>query len=301
MKFPGITGPLRSAVMVGQDGSLSDDGSTVVCTWTGPFGSDLRIQVLSLSTFEVLASVALARPSPVVMTRDGQYFVFVSGRSVRICEADTGDVYRERKHWVDSADNLVTPRCLAVSHDGHHLAAVIRLAGRPDTDQPRTCSVVTLFNLPNLDDAVQEQTVTGRKVIANIVFTADDSRLIAVSINCVTVLAVPRLELLHQFHVDGPRLCASTLFVVPQSSWIVMGAGVRGGSKALLFNSEDFSSLWSPLAPAATEADTDVTDDVELIPFGVAYRPDPLTLILGTRIKVRIFFALKMIIVVIGP
>jgi len=285
MKFPSITGPLRSAVMVGQDGRLSDDGSKVVCTWTGAFTSDLRIQVLSLSTFEVLASVPLARPSPVVMTRDSQYFIFVSGRSVCVCESDTGDIYRELKHWIVTADNLVTPRCLAVSHDGRHLAAGIRLAGRPDSDQPRTCSIITLFSLPHLEEAVKEQTITGRKVIASIIFTSDDSRLIALSINCVTVLTVPYLEVLHQFHVDSPRLFASTLFIVPESPLIVLGASVRGGSKALLFNTQDFSSQWSPLA-SASEADSDVADDVELIPFGVAYSSDPQTLMLGTRIKV---------------
>jgi len=76
--------------MVGQDGILSDDGSKLVCTWIGSATSDLRIHVLSLSTFEVLASVPLERPSPVVMTRDSQYFVFMAGHSLHICEADTG-------------------------------------------------------------------------------------------------------------------------------------------------------------------------------------------------------------------
>ena len=285
MKFPSITGPLQSAVMVGQDGILSDDGSKVVCTWTGAFTSDLRIQVLSLSTFEVLASVPLARPSPVVMTRDSQYFVYVGGRTVHICEADTGDIYRELKHWPDTADNLVTPRCLAVSHDGCYLAVGIRLAGRPNTDQPRTCSVITLFSLSDFDVVLSEHTISGRKVIASMIFIDDDSRLIAISISCVTVLSVPRLEPLHQFHVDSQRLFASTLFVVPQSTLMVVGASVRGGCKALLFNTQDFTSHWSPLAPSTdTEAGGD--DDAELIPFGVAHALDPVTLLFGTRVKV---------------
>jgi len=285
MKFPSITGPLRLAVMVGQDGSLSADGSKVVCTWTGAFSSDLRIQVMSLSTFEVLASVPLTRPSPVVMTRDSQYFVMMSGRSVRICEADTGDIYRELRHWPDTADNQITPRCLAVSHNGCYLAAGIRLAGRPDTDQPRTCSVVTLFSLSSLDDVLAEQTIAGRKVIASMVFTSDDCRLVVISISCITVLSVPLLDVLHQFHVDTPRIFASTLFIVPQSTLIVLGASVPRGSKALLFNTEDFSSQWTPLAPF-NETDTGADDDVELIPFGVSRTSDPVTLVFGTRIKV---------------
>lgn len=285
MKFPSITGPLQSAVMVGQDGILSDDGSKVVCTWTGAFTSDLRIQVLSLSTFEVLASVPLARSSPVVMTRDSQYFVYVGGRTLHICEADTGDIYRELKHWPDTADNLVTPRCLSVSHDGCYLAVGIRLAGRPNTDQPRTCSMITLFSLADFNVALSEHTISGRKVIASMIFNDDDSRLIAISISCITVLSVPRLESLHQFHVDSQRLFASTLFVVPQSALIVVGASVHGGCKALLFNTQDFTSQWSPLA-SSTDTDPGGDDEAELIPFGVAHALDPVTLVFGTRIKV---------------
>ena len=285
MKFPSITGPLLSAVMVGQDGILSDDGSKVVCTWTGAFTSDLRIQVLSLSTFEVLASVPLSRPSPVALTRDSQYFIYVGGRTVHICEADTGDIYRELKHWTDTADNLVTPRCLAVSHDGCYLAVGIRLAGRPNTDQPRTCSVISLFSLSDFNVVLSEQTISGRKVIASMMFNADDTRLITISINCITILSVPQLDSLHQFHVDTQRLFASTLFVVPQSALIVIGASVHAGCKALLFDTQDFTSRWSPLSPST---DTDAgDDDAELIPFGVSHTLDPVTLVFGTRIKVR--------------
>lgn len=284
MDFPGITGPLRSAVMVGQDGILSDDGSKVVCTWTGAATSDLRIHVLSLSTFEVLASVPLERPSPVAMSRDSQYFVFMSGSSVRVCEADTGDIHRDIEHWTDSVDNAVTPRCLAVSHDGRYVAAGVRQPGRPNTDHPRTCSVVTLFSLSDPDRAVGERTVAGRKAVAGVEFTCDDQRLLAISISYITTLSVPDLDLLHQLHVDPTRLAASTLFTVPKSSLVVLGGSVRGGAKSLMFNTDDFSSRWSPLASAAETSSDD--DDAELIPFGAAYNCNPKMLVLGTRIKV---------------
>jgi len=58
MQFPSIAGPLQSAVMVGQDGALSDDGSKAVCTWTGPFTSDLRIQVNWFILSEVVKMLA---------------------------------------------------------------------------------------------------------------------------------------------------------------------------------------------------------------------------------------------------
>jgi len=51
------------------------------------------------------------RPSPVVMTRDSQYFIYVGGpgpASVYVCEAGTGDIYHELRHWTDAADNQVT-------------------------------------------------------------------------------------------------------------------------------------------------------------------------------------------------
>jgi len=60
----------------------------------------------------------------------------------------------------------------------------------------------------------------------------------------------------------------------------------------MLFNTDDFTRHWSHLAPSASTdgsaaADEDNDDNGhELIPFGVAYRLDPLMLVLGTRIKV---------------
>jgi len=81
------------------------------------------------------------------------------------------------------------------------------------TYQPRTCSVVTLFSLSSdADHLVSERSLGGRKIVASLVFTWDDERLIAVSINCITTMLVPSLDVLHQLHLDNQRLVSSTLF-----------------------------------------------------------------------------------------
>jgi len=286
MMFDNINSPLRWTVMAGQNGVISKDGTKIACTWNGSYcSSDFRLQVMNLSSLEIVAAVKVARFSPVVLTNDGRYFAYITANTVEFRESDTGELYCELTHC-NRAPHVVTPRCISISHSGRFLVIGVRVYGQAKTDAPHTRSDITLYDLTKLSSngasaKIGDAKIAGKKAVLNLLFNDDDSRLTAVCMNSLSVYSVPEMILLHHFH--SPKLSFTNTMELSSESVIAIGTSVQSGAKVALFNTNDFSFQWSPLMAADSSSES----KEPLIPFGIALKLYSTTALYGTRTPVR--------------
>ena len=277
MNFPSLESPLKFTMMLGSQGYLSSCKTIILCSQIEQSTHSCKIQVFNLSTFEIQATINLAKATPFMFLKSEFHFAVVDDSALKFYETETGDLFYERKCCPDDAENVV-PRCITTSELGFLIAVGLRFM-RTLGRNLRTCSNITLFDFTTGHTNVRDIDIPGKKGVDHLAFACNDEKLVATARDKFVVLNVSDLTILHQMNDISTLFGAATFLLHTDQSTAFVASSFKSGVKVMEFDLSNHNYRWSPMAKVESASEDSLT------PFAIAIKPDASMLLIGTGIK----------------